>query len=183
MFWYMKRSFKIYLALSSALVFVWFIMALIFGGYFAFCGFGVDSTGNLYVGYGQRIEIYNNQVKVYEIRNRYTSRGYVFTVQSDDTLLLGTGTTLITLSLDGELIEKVEDYTGKTSNLRASKRVFLTDGKAYTASRSFGRLQISQGEEIVYQQPLPYYVLYLLSFVFVPLFVVNVLIVVKMLRD
>ena len=55
-------------------------------------GFGIDSTGILYVGKNSAIEKIKDG-KVIETLSPQTSRGYAFTIKNDDTILLSTAST------------------------------------------------------------------------------------------
>ena len=56
-----------------------------------------------------------------------TSRGYAFTIQKDDTILLSTASSIYTLDLSGNVIDKQEDVGTKTFNeLQKAKKIFIT---------------------------------------------------------
>ena len=127
-------------------------------------GYGIDSSGNVYLGKDTKIEKYYNGAYVGTINPR-TSRGYAFTVQSDDTLLLSTASTVYIMDLDGNILSQTDDVGTKIYNKLQSekKEFFASDGSRYIQYSSFGRTIIAHEEgDIVYKMPLLDYVVKLL---------------------
>lgn len=106
------------------------------------CGFGVDSSGKLYIGKESKIEVYENRELLYSIEPM-TSRGYEFTVQKDDTLLLSTASVVYTLDLHGNVLSQTEDVGTHTFNELQHKRTFVTSsGDNYVLRFNWGRTKI-----------------------------------------
>lgn len=178
----MKRT-NLFIVTSLIIFFICALLLIFEVVSFSFHGFGVDSTGKLYVGAGHKIDVFENGKKVNTIRN-LTSRGYVFTIRNDDTILLASGTTLVTLDLQGEIIEQWESTNDTISKLRKSKSFFgASNGETYTASWPFGRLTICCGSEIVYKMPLFDFTIMLILVLDIPCFVLSIVILSKKLRD
>ena len=122
----------------------------------AYNGFGVDSAGRLYVGRGHHIEVWEDGQRVNTIR-KGTSRGYVFTVQEDDTILLAMGHSVMVMDLEGTTILKDwEDERQETSDLLEENKFVFTDvtGAQYYAGNLRGRFSILRGKTVIYQEPL-----------------------------
>ncbi|MHB8963504.1 MAG: hypothetical protein ACYC5K_10170, partial [Saccharofermentanales bacterium] len=90
-------------------------------------GFAFDSSGRLYLGKDAAIEVYEGGTLKYRI-SPMTSRGYIFTIQSDDTILLSTSSVVYTMNLNGEVLTEEEDVGTKTFNK------LQKDWKAFTSS-------------------------------------------------
>ena len=108
-----KKLFWIYLIAVAPFYIICFLLILTGKVTIQYQGFGIDSNEVVYVGKQRQIQkIYNNNV-VATINPR-TSRGYAFTVQNNDTILLSTSSTVYTLNLEGEVISKQEDIDTST---------------------------------------------------------------------
>lgn len=122
-----------------------------------YSGFAVDSSGIIYIGKDSKIEKYYNG-KVIGVLNPKTSRGYAFTIQNDDTILLSTASYVYVLDLDGNQLDKWEDIDTKTfDKLQYMREYIAKDGHKYKMKSQFGRTFIYKGDEIVYRMPLPDY--------------------------
>lgn len=140
---------------------------------YGFSGFGVDSAGRLYVGRGHKIEVYENQKEIYTIK-KGTSRGFVFTVQKDDTILLASSNNVYVMDLRGTTTLKSWDESSLTTHkdLHAGRFLYQTDsGNVYTASKILGFLTISCGSNVVYTMPLLDYIIMILHILSVPGFI------------
>ena len=148
----------------------------------SYSGFGMDSSGVLYVGKDGVIEKYHNGSLIGEFSSR-TSRGYAFAVQSDDTVLLSTSSTVYSLDLHGNEIEKQEDVLSKIFyQLDITKKSFKSaDGKLYNVISPFGRTRIvcETGEEIFTMPLKDYIVKVILSLCGLSVFVFSSLMVYK----
>lgn len=129
-----------------------------------YSGFGVDDSGVLYVGKDSGIEKYKDG-KMIGIISPQTSRGYAFTIQGDDTILLSTASTVYTLDLSGNVLDEWEDKDTSTFNkLQFIKKFTTKDGHKYVMKSHFGRTIICCNNEIIYQMPLLDYIVKILWF-------------------
>ena len=149
-----------------------------------YSGFGIDSHGILYVGTDSGIKKYQNGEVIGSVYPQ-TTRGYSFTVQSDDTLLLSISEKFITMDLDGNVLnmKDYEDDYHLRSEIEKSKRVFVDQkGSVYKVKLPFLRTTVyDQDGKIVFQMPVLDYVMRMLSififialFTFIPLFLYKV---------
>ena len=143
-----------------------------------YSGFGVDDSGVLYVGKDSGIEKYKDG-KMIGIISPQTSRGYAFTIQGDDTILLSTASTVYTLDLSGNVLDEWEDKNTSTFNkLQFIKKFTTKDGHKYVMKSHFGRTIICCNNEIIYQMPLLDYIVkilwfscFLIAFIFAIMFI------------
>jgi len=148
----------------------------------SFKGFAVDSSGKLYIGKEEWIDVYENDELVNKITTM-TSRGYVFTIQEDDTILLASGTTILhIIDLNGNIIdEKKADSVQTFYSLSRKKEFVAKNGNRYFLEKSWGRIKILKVDEnvteIIYKMPLLDYItkitftLVFISFgIFIPMF-------------
>lgn len=143
-------------------------------------GYGIDSSGNLYLGKDTKIEKYYEGAQIATI-NPQTSRGYVFTIQRDDTILLSTASTVYILDLNGDILSQTEDTGTKIYNeLQSEKKFFVaSDGTRYKQYSVLGRAMIANEDgEIIYIMPLLDYTVQLLfileflcAFIVIPIIV------------
>lgn len=148
-------------------------------------GFAIDSSGRLYLGKDAAIEVYEGSTLKYKI-SPMTSRGYIFTIQSNDTILLSTASTVYTMNLNGEVLTQIEDIGTKTFNkLQKSWKTFTSsNGDEYIIQSNWGRTEIVSNNKnssiILYKVPLLDYAVKLLSiFVFTSMFVCIPIIIYK----
>jgi len=145
-------------------------------------GYGVDSSGNLYVGLEREIAVYDGDSKISSIQTAAsTARAYYFTVQHDDTILLSTASNVYVLDLNGNILSKTEDTnTVVYDRLQWSGKNFTaTDGTQYVRCASLGRMRIETSDgNVIYQMPMFDFVvkiitcLWLLSMaIFIPIIV------------
>ncbi|MGM9641484.1 MAG: hypothetical protein ACI3V3_09000 [Faecousia sp.] len=155
------KAFVVWFAstfLLMVLIFSLFISGMVTFGY---SGFGVDSKGNLYVGKGDnwrdRIEVFNGDQKIRAIDIEY--HAYVFTVASDDTILLYSYPNAYKMSLDGEILEQTEigsrnAFYDLYKDQFPKNGTIVTNGKTYVMKSKLLRPTIWCDEEVIYQMPM-----------------------------
>jgi len=118
-------------------------------------GFGVDATGQVYVGRLYKIEVYQHGQKISELEIPHY-RNWSFCIQPDSSVLLTDGSTIYTLKEDGSAQEQQKDTDGRLyRRLRQQKMIIGNDGNAYTIESPFLRTAIvNEEKEILYQVPL-----------------------------
>lgn len=146
-------------------------------------GFGIDSLGKLYVGRGHHIEVWENGTQVNSIR-KGTSRGYAFTIQENDTILLASGNSVMIMDLEGRsTLKQWEESHKETYNELSNRRSFTSvAGMRYYVDRIHGRLTILQDETTIYQEPLWACIFTWVSVISFPCFVVSIFIANAMKR-
>ncbi len=126
-------------------------------------GFAVDSKDRLYIGKGSGIAVYENGVFDHTI-NPKTSRGYIFTIQPYDTVVVSTGSNVYMMDTNGGLISQEEDFRSRMYyEIRKTGNPFYSaNGEKYTKRSPWGRTEIirENGEQIstIYQMPLLDYI-------------------------
>ena len=140
-------------------------------------GFAVDSNNRLYIGKDSGITVYENGVIDHTI-NPKTSRGYIFTMQPNDTIVVSTGSVVYTMDIDGNLISQEEDFRSRMYHeIRKNGNPFYsTDGTKYTKRSPWGRIEIIQEIDgrvsIIYQMTLfDYIIKIVLAITFVSIFI------------
>ena len=168
-----KRVFHFLIA-SQAVFFLCSFLLITGIVSFDFHGFGVDDSGKVYVGIGHKIEVFENGEKIHIIK-KGTSRGYCFTIQEDDTILLARGEDVFILDLYGEdVIAHWKDHSVE-DRLEENKYSFVTsDCDVYSAVYPMGRLTICHNENPIYKIPLQDYVITILFFISIPFFMIGV---------
>ena len=175
------------LAIFSIIIFIFFLSISILhskGLYTVqYSGFGIDFHGTLYVGTDLGIKKYQNDIESGNI-NPQTSRGYSFTMQNNDTILLSVSDEFITMDLDGNVLSR-KDYNGDynlKSEIEKSRRSFEDQkGSIYTVKLPFLRTTVyNQNDEVIFQMPeLDYSIrimtifVFIIMFVFIPCFVIK----------
>lgn len=138
--------------------------------YTSYTGFAVDSHGNLYLGVKWKIIAVNSKgIERYSFSTE-TYRGYSFTINEENQILLRTDDHLYTMNLYGNVLQKdigteiadrVLPYSKSTRSFRDS------NGCVYQMSRRFFREEIykyDHGEaSLIYQMPLLNYAVKLVS--------------------
>lgn len=115
--------------------------------------FAVDSKDILYVGTYNHIEVYEQGKMIHTISPQ-TSRGYVFTITENDTILLSTGDVVYLISTDGNEIETLKEHAGGVyTELQFHKNEFTSKNyDVYTLKNKFGRTKIVKNDtETVYK--------------------------------
>ena len=128
--------------------------------------FAVDSAERMYVGTESRIDVFDQGVHVFSISPQ-TSRGYMFTITEDDTILLSTGTIVYSMELDGKVIGSWDDKaSGVYNNLQKSRSGFISkNNDIYTKKNTFGRTKIVKNDDItVYEITVFSYIVKLLFY-------------------
>ena len=137
-------------------------------------GFGVDTRGNLYVGIGHKIDVFENGELTHTIR-KGTSRGYCFTIQEDDTILLASGNDVFIFDLLGETTLSQWKDSSIKDTLSESKYFYKShEGDIYRASYPMGRLTIYRNDSPIYRLPLFDYVVLILLCISVPCFIISI---------
>jgi len=130
--------------------------------------FAMDSSGKLYIGKDSKIEVYKDEAQLYTISN--LPRGFFFTIDSDNTILLSEGSTVYIMDLLGSVLSQREDHNGETQIKLVNKKIFISSsGDKYLKRSNWGRVEIVQvvgnKEIVIYKMPiLDYIVLILLWF-------------------
>lgn len=174
-----KRMLLIYLLCVFPVISICVFMILSGSVSVFYSGFAVDSSGILYVGTDREIKKYSDGKAVGTISPQ-TARGYAFTIQNDDTILLSTASTVYELDLSGNVLSQRKDEGTKEFNrLQKSKNRFTAqDGQTYVMKTKWGRTVICSDDAVLYQMPTTDYIVriaFLMSvlsvFVFVPIIV------------
>lgn len=129
-------------------------------------GFAIDGQGLLYIAGTGKIDVFSEGEKIGEIKAP-TSRGFHFTIENGDTILLSTGVESFKLDLAGNLLEGTEADTELDAKIaRQSKSFTTSDGLKYLMSPHLGRMRIirlqSGKETVIYQMPMSVYILRIL---------------------
>jgi hypothetical protein len=141
--------------------------------------FAVDSSGKLYVGKDSKIEVYDNQSLIKSIFPM-TTKGYLFTVESDDSILLSDASTVYIMDLNGVVLSQNEDQFSETySKLSSGKNMFVSwNGEKYLKRSNWGRVEIIHIAEntstIIYKMPiLDYIVKVVFWLLFISVFIIT----------
>lgn len=141
----------------------------------AYNGFAIDSSGILYLGKNAKIEKYFNGEIVGNI-DPQTSRGYAFTIQNDDTMLVSDASIVYKLELNGNIVDSWKDIGTQTFNeMHKKEKSFVTNsGKIFLMKSKMGRVSIvSEDGNCIYKMPmLDYIVKVLLFFIMLSLLIV-----------
>ncbi len=135
-------------------------------------GFALDRQGLLYIGGTGIMEVIREGKKIGMVETP-TSRGFQFTIENGDTILLMTGTSCYRLDLKGNVLEKAEvDWELYAKLVREAHFFSAGNGLTYRMSSPWGRTQIAyeqDGKEtVVYQMPGSVFILrilFVLSFI------------------
>lgn len=144
-----------YIALAVAILlgFVSMMMQTFGGAEYDIYSIAADSSGRVYVGKPEVIEVWEQGEQIGEI-NPQTGRGYYFTVCADDTILVAVSSTVYHLTLDGVVIESWEEPGLDTHYQLQWNRKHHTspNGDEYVLKQSLWWPKIvKNGEETVYQ--------------------------------
>lgn len=133
-------------------------------------GFAIDDDRNIYVG-KSNIEVLNSEGKVIKKIDPMTSRGYKFTIDRNNEILISTGDYLYRKDLFGQLIEKkaISNITDDLLSGLSRYKYTANDGTKYVMKMHFFRTNIYriEGQEkvSVYKMPLIDYFVRLLSYI------------------
>ncbi|HAO60422.1 MAG TPA: hypothetical protein DCQ90_00335 [Erysipelotrichaceae bacterium] len=129
--------------------------------------FALDSAGKLYVGKESKLEVYSNESLLMTIFPM-TTKGYLFTIEYDDTILLSDASTVYIMDLTGIVLSQREDRFSETfSTLNNSKKTFVSrNGDNYQKRSIWGRDEIihvfGNDEIVIYRMPLLDYIVKIL---------------------
>ena len=143
------------LAIPALLVFLLTGIAVLRGTIaLSYSSMAVDAEGRLYLGRGDRIEIYEAGTRTASIAPK-AGRSYLFTLQGEE-LVLSTGKTVITLDLQGNGIDQQPDENGTVyQQLKAQKGTFTAaDGTVYTLRHEMLATEVTaQDGTVLYAEP------------------------------
>lgn len=130
-----------------------------------YSGFAIDSSDVLYVGTDAKIQKFYDGELIGTISPK-TTRGYAFTIQKNDTILLSTASSVYIMDLSGNVIDKHEDIDTKIFNeLQKSKNTFTSQSnREYVMKSQLGRTTIYSEKDIIYQMPMMDYIIKILFF-------------------
>ncbi len=145
----------------SAFIIVLCITLMLFGVVrFSVDCFAVDSSGKLYIGQEGHIHVYEDSKLVRTISEfdglgSIPVKGFVFTIEADDTITMATGGHVISMDLEGKVLETQKDTAEASvrSRLESGKYRFRSsNGDMYRLKSSLGRTSIVKNDaEVVYQ--------------------------------
>lgn len=166
----MSNFMKVYIVVVSFICI--FILVLEISGNVctSYRGFAVDNEENIYIG-KKNIEVYSLQGEFLRSINPQTTRGYSFTIASNDNILISTGDYLYTIDLFGNVINKksIDDYADDPLSGISTKKYISANGKKYIIkNRLFrtGVYRLNGKQEIkIYEMPLFDYIIKLLSYI------------------
>lgn len=149
---YGSKLIKFSISVRYLLLILMFLFAYL--GSMEFAGFGVDSTGKLYIGRKSQIEVYH-EGKQTDLLQSPEGRGWNMGISSDDHILVTSGGDIYTLQLDGTVIEKESDLNGKV-NLTLYKQRLITgnDGAQYRLRHEWFWPTITKNGNVVYMAPI-----------------------------
>ena len=143
------------LAIPALLVFLLTGIAVLRGSIaLSYSSMAVDAEGRLYLGRGDRIEIYEAGTRTASIAPK-AGKSYLFTLQGEE-LVLSTGKTVITLDLQGNGIDQQPDENGTVyQQLKAQKGTFTAaDGTVYTLRHEMLATEVTaQDGTVLYAEP------------------------------
>lgn len=143
------------LAIPALLVFLLTGIAVLRGTIaLSYSSMAVDAEGRLYLGRGDRIEIYEAGTRTASIEPK-AGKSYLFTLQGEE-LVLSTGKTVITLDLQGNGIDQQPDENGTVyQQLKAQKGTFTAaDGTVYTLRHEMLATEVTaQDGTVLYAEP------------------------------
>lgn len=152
------------------------ILVLVLSGQvtISYSGFAADTEGNLYIGKDARIDVVNPEGEFVRSFSTGTSRGYhfTFTVSDENSIYLSAGDFFCILDLEGNVLQEGEDLKWiKDVIPRNRPRNFTApDGTQYERRLFFWRTRIYRLENgqrtLIYQMPLPDYIIRMVLFAF-----------------
>ena len=125
---------------------------------FSLNGFGVDGKGNLYIGKGKEIRLIalTSPEQTLNWSKKYCNRGYAMTIKND-IFVIATGNYVSYFDLDGRLLCRNDDKTGKQMRSILSRNTFGIDDVVYRYRQGIGGYKIIREEggsqEIAYSMP------------------------------
>lgn len=120
--------------------------------------FAVDQSGLVYVGHEKKISVYDQGVEIRSIVPQ-TSRGYEFTIDENDNIILAAAGTVYKMDLQGKILLKWKDYGNKMYDEIHHKfnRYTSANGTQYVVRYPFARTQIESEDKVVWKMPLSDY--------------------------
>ncbi len=158
------------------LVPMFIIMLLFIAGAitFSYTGFAVDAENRIYVGTDGRILVCEGG-KVVRTVTTGTDRGYAFTIQDGDKIVLSTSTDILEMDLYGKVLRRWKDTDSEVfDRYRRNDRFCTPEGIEYNYKNHWGRTRIYSGGRLVYQMPLVDYILKIYFLLSVGVFVFGV---------
>ena len=129
-------------------------------------GFGIDSSGTVYLGFNEKIMKYKDGEKIGRITK--LPRGYAFEIYPDDTIHCASSSDTYIMDLNGNEIEIIKNTgTKEYHRMLREKNIFLaSDGQKYEMRNPFGRRIItSEDGDMIWQMPLWDYLLFVIAFI------------------
>ena len=149
----LKEIFRAVLPVGLILVMLFFVLIGLFNASLEFCGYGVDSAGNLYIGRLHQVEVYQKGVRVNTLEIP-VSRGWCMTVSNDE-IIVANMSSIFVLDLAGNVVREEEDRHGKIFySIKDTKQVLGADGSQYSLSDIGGIIQITENGKTIYQSPI-----------------------------
>ena len=143
------------LAIPAALIFVLAIIAMATGAMsLSYSGVAVDDAGQLYLGRGGKIEVYEAGQKV-DVIAPHVDKSFVFTIREGQ-LVLSTGKVAATLDLQGNAVDSKTDEGGAVyKELKPLRRSFTAaGGTTYTLRHEMLAAQVTAEDgTVLYSEP------------------------------
>ena len=140
-------------------------------------GFAIDGNGNLYIGKNYAIEVLGQDGSVLRQISPYTSRGYRFTIEENNTILIDTGDFLYRTDLSGNLKESKEIH-GDGLSVSVLHKYVSANGTVYRMKSRLLRpyiVRMDGAERVqIYKMPAFDYTVKLLSVISFPVFLVSI---------
>lgn len=113
--------------------------------------FAVDTNHRLYVGTENKILVYQNGELVNTI-NPHTSKGYMFTICEDETIMLAAPSKVYIMDLKGDIVREYEDFN-MYNKLKTKRNSFTaSNGDEYRKVGALGRTRIiKNNQDTVYR--------------------------------
>ena len=109
--------------------------------------FAVDTNHRLYVGTENKILVYQNGELVNTI-NPQTSKGYMFTICEDETIMLATTAKVYIMDLKGDIVREYEDSANMYNKLKSKRNSFTaSNGDEYRKVGVLGRTRIIKNNQ------------------------------------
>lgn len=115
--------------------------------------FAVDASDRLYIGTDSDIYVYDNGIMIGTI-NPHTSRGYMFTINEEQLIVLSTASKVHLMDLNGTILQTHDDPGAYMYNqIQYKKRTFVSaNGDEYKLIGEFGWTRIIKNRsELIYQ--------------------------------
>ena len=177
----MPKFLKISLLILVPLMWLILIAQITGTACLSYQGFALDKSDNIYLGKSGNIEVLDNKGKLIKNISPMTSRGYRFTVNENNEIIISTGYYWYRKDLSDNLLDKGEITAHEDDPLAKLKRYeyISADGSQYVMKMYFFRTNVykitDENRVSVYQMPLFDYFIRLLSFVVYPGFIFSVL--------